>query len=130
MRAPARSLARLVAVAAVALLGVACGDDSDSGGGAAGTTAPVAGASGAVVEVKSATDFSPGEVRVEVGETVTWYFLQRGVPHDVKSIGEGPLDSGSPQVDGEYSHTFDEPGTYEYTCSVHPNMKATVTVAP
>jgi plastocyanin len=29
---------------------------------------------------------------------------------------------------GQYDHTFTEPGTYEYYCSVHPHMKAKVIV--
>lgn len=45
--------------------------------------------------------------------------------HQVTS--EGRFDSGI-TGGGTYSHTFDEPGTYEYTCSVHRYMTGTVTV--
>jgi plastocyanin len=27
-----------------------------------------------------------------------------------------------------YRFTFDKPGTFRYICSIHPNMKATITV--
>jgi len=30
--------------------------------------------------------------------------------------------------DGSFSFTFEEPGTYEYYCSIHPYMTGTVIV--
>jgi plastocyanin len=30
--------------------------------------------------------------------------------------------------DGTFSHRLDEPGTYEYACTLHPNMTGTIEV--
>ena len=38
------------------------------------------------------------------------------------------LQSGTLDQGDRYSQTFDEPGTYEYFCEFHPNMKGTVVV--
>jgi plastocyanin len=29
-----------------------------------------------------------------------------------------------------FSFTFEQPGTYEYVCSIHPTMKAVIEVTP
>lgn len=75
--------------------------------------------------------YTPATLTVKVGETVTWNFDDRGVLHDVVGIGtaEGELRSRLMQT-GSYTHTFTEPGTYEYTCSLHPEMTGTIVVTP
>jgi plastocyanin len=30
--------------------------------------------------------------------------------------------------EGSFTHTFDEPGTYDYACTLHPNMRGTIEV--
>jgi plastocyanin len=40
----------------------------------------------------------------------------------------GELNSPLLNQGQSYSHTFTAAGTYKYTCNVHPNMVATVTV--
>ncbi|MGX7728028.1 cupredoxin domain-containing protein [Rhodococcus sp. 2H158] len=77
------------------------------------------------VVVVSNVHFAPPDVTVPAGGTVEWRFEDGGVLHQVTS--EGRFDSGI-TGGGTYSHTFDEPGTYEYTCSVHRYMTGTVTV--
>ena len=51
------------------------------------------------------------------------------VPHTV-TIKSGPesFDSGTLQKGATFEHTFTKPGTYEYKCSIHPSMSATVVV--
>jgi plastocyanin len=34
------------------------------------------------------------------------------------------------RLDDSFSFTFTEPGTYEYFCSLHPRMTATIVVEP
>ncbi len=80
--------------------------------------------------------FTPAEITVHVGDTVTWQFRDNGVPHDVTSTGPDGMAASDPVLDsgqktrGEYSHTFTEPGRYTYMCTVHPNMTGAVTVVP
>lgn len=69
------------------------------------------------------SDFEPASLEIEAGETVTWVWEGR-MPHDV--VGDD-FDSGV-QSDGTFEHTFDEPGTYEYECTLHPGMNGQITV--
>ncbi|MEU2041273.1 cupredoxin domain-containing protein [Nocardia niwae] len=72
--------------------------------------------------------FSPAEVTVAVGDTVTWKFGDK-VPHSVQGIGDKAMGINSPIFDkGEWSYTFTTPGTYRYLCSLHPEMRGTITV--
>lgn len=69
--------------------------------------------------------YAPDTLTVPAGTTVTWTF-EDGVAHDV--VGDD--FESDVLTDGSFSHTFDEPGTYEYFCSLHPNMTATIEVTP
>jgi plastocyanin len=40
----------------------------------------------------------------------------------------GVWDSGTLATGQSYSHTFDQPGTYTYHCTIHPFMKGTIVV--
>ncbi len=72
--------------------------------------------------------FSPAEVTIKAGDTVTWKFDDK-VPHSVQGIGDKAMGINSPIFDkGEWSYTFTTPGTYRYLCSLHPEMRGTVTV--
>ena len=71
-------------------------------------------------------DFEPSSVRISVGDTVVW--TNNGeAPHNVH-FRNGPaseiLDNGE-----RYSRRFNDAGTYEYICDVHPSMNGRVVVA-
>ncbi|MFI6363362.1 plastocyanin/azurin family copper-binding protein [Nocardia sp. NPDC050630] len=94
------------------------------------TTTTKAGDSKTAAVTVDVTDmkFSPADVTVKVGETVTWKFKD-SVPHTVQGIGDKAMGINSPIFDkGEWSYTFFAPGTYRYLCSLHPQMRGTVTV--
>lgn len=69
-----------------------------------------------VVELTRENQFSPKELKIEVGTTVVW--KNRSGHHNV--IAD---DSGfeSPELDagGEFKRTFDKEGTYKYFCAFH-----------
>jgi plastocyanin len=69
--------------------------------------------------------FDPVAVEVAAGTTVTWSFEDGGTPHDV--TGEG-WKSGKPQSEGSFTHAFDQPGTYDYRCTLHGGMDGRVVV--
>jgi plastocyanin len=70
--------------------------------------------------------FTPGEITIAPGETVTWT-NDDGAPHGLEyndgAKGVDPLLPGS-----SFSRRFDRPGSYEYNCSVHPYMTGRVVV--
>jgi nitrite reductase (NO-forming) len=81
--------------------------------------------------------YSPSEITVEVGTTVTWT-NEDGVLHTVTSgtaadnVGspDGLFDSGFLAEGDSWSYTFTEEGTFPYFCSPHPWMQGTVIVIP
>ncbi|QWF78861.1 cupredoxin domain-containing protein [Amycolatopsis sp. CA-230715] len=74
--------------------------------------------------------FSPAALTVHVGDTVTW-MQHDEAPHDATTTS-APASFRSPSLSSgqSWSYTFRTPGTYSYYCSVHPDMRATVTVLP
>lgn len=71
--------------------------------------------------------FEPPELSAAVGDTVTWT-NEDSVAHTVTSDGAGPLASGDLESGGIYEATFDQAGTYDYLCTIHPTMRGTVEV--
>lgn len=71
-----------------------------------------------------ATSFSPPTTKVGVGDTVTWVW-DGGVQHDVV-FDDG--SSSARQRNGTWQRAFDRPGTYDYVCTLHPNMTGRVVV--
>jgi len=70
--------------------------------------------------------------QVNVGEEVTWanqdteaHTITSGTPADGP---DGLFDSGLIENYMYFYHTFDEPGTYDYFCMVHPWMQGKVAV--
>ncbi|MGH2542617.1 MAG: cytochrome P460 family protein [Ardenticatenaceae bacterium] len=73
--------------------------------------------------------FSPRTLTVKVGTTVTWT-NHDVVPHTTTS-NDGVWDSGALQPGDEFSFTFNEPGTFNYFCSMHPaQMRAAIEATP
>ncbi len=70
--------------------------------------------------------FSPSELTISVGTTVKWTNAD-GVPHTVTSAGN--FDSGTIQPGKSFSFTFSKAGSFDYSCSIHPQMKGKVIVA-
>ena len=69
--------------------------------------------------------FSPGDVAITAGGTVTWT-TEGLLDHTVSSatgVFDGNVSRGSP-----YSRTFADPGVFPYFCDPHPWMQGTVTV--
>jgi amicyanin len=84
-------------------------------------------ASAETIEVKIANfTFSPPELKVKAGTTVTWTNAD-DIPHTVTSTTQAfrskPLDT-----DDKFSFTFTTPGSYKYFCSLHPHMTGMIVV--
>jgi plastocyanin len=110
-------LVPVVLAATVVLAG--CGG---GGGGGGADAAPVTG----VTEVAAKDNrFTPAAIQVPAGTEVTWRFEDGFVPHDVKADG---FSSGEPRRKGTFAHSFAQPGTYAYHCTVHDGMTGRVVV--
>jgi plastocyanin len=70
--------------------------------------------------------FAPQTLTVTAGTTVTWT-NHDDVPHNVVSTDK-VFKSKTMDTDEKFSYTFAKPGTYNYYCSIHPRMTATVVV--
>jgi plastocyanin len=117
-----RRLPALLVPLALAAALVLAGCGGDEGGDGAAVAAPVTG----VTEVAAEDNhFSPAAIQVPAGTTVTWEFKDRFVPHDVTADG---WSSGDPQRGGRFAHTFADPGTYPYRCTLHDGMTGRVVV--
>ena len=75
----------------------------------------------------TAMQFQPAAIRVKAGETVTWV-NQEAMPHTITSSSGDLLASDRLGRGGSYAHTFTDPGTYTYYCSLHPSMIGEVIV--
>jgi YVTN family beta-propeller protein len=88
---------------------------------------PVAsGAGAAVIQTKIAGFAFPDTITITAGQTVTWTNADP-VPHTVTS-DTGAWDSGEIASGKSFSMTFTKPGTYPYSCAIHPSMQGTVVV--
>jgi len=85
-----------------------------------------------MVEVNIADfTYDPQDLTVQVGDTVTWtnnddvaHTVTAGTPDSPT----GEFDSGELQPGDTFSYTFDQAGTFDYFCTLHPDMTASVTV--
>ena len=73
--------------------------------------------------------YSPNPLSINAGDIVTWTNTD-SVGHDI-TVASGPTTFQSPLLSKgqSWSYTFTSSGTYAYICSIHPDMKATVSVA-
>jgi plastocyanin len=71
--------------------------------------------------------FDPDQMTVAPGTTVTWV-NEAQTPHTT-TADDGTWDSGTLEQGDDFSFTFDEPGTYTYHCSIHPDMTASIKVS-
>jgi plastocyanin len=116
-----RRLPAAVLGAVLALALPACSDDA--GGGPTGEPVQTN-----QVDLPKSYRFEPPAVLVDAGTEVTWT-NNDDFPHNVTLLDGSDLTIDLP-VGGRGSHTFEEPGTVDYECSLHPQqMQGTVTVA-
>ena len=76
--------------------------------------------------------FEPADITVNVGDTVEWLNVDTAA-HTVTSgnLADGVsdiFDSGLIIADASFLATFDDVGSYDYFCVVHPWMAGSVTV--
>jgi plastocyanin len=85
-------------------------------------------------DVIDTSTFAPSMLRVSVGETVTWVnhddFLHT-VTSKLRGTGAGGVRSRFDhhlKRDETFSFYFERAGTYAYHCTIHPEMRGTISV--
>ena len=71
--------------------------------------------------------FSPKELKVKAGTTVTWT-NHDDIPHGIASSNNAFAKSKVLDTDDSYSFKFTAPGTYQYFCYIHPHMVGSIVV--
>ncbi len=95
------------------------------GSAGADQTPVVSDAPQVTVEMKDYT-FVPAKLTVDAGAEITWV-NRDSVPHNAIA-GDGAFDTGTVDAGGSASAVLDAPGVYDYVCTFHPGMEATITV--
>jgi plastocyanin len=116
-RARSFMLATIIGLALAALVLSACGE------GEASPAATEDDTNGPAVVIRDLA-FEPETLTVKARDTVTWRWDDGAIDHD--AMGDGFHSDVMSQ--GTFRHRFEEPGTYEYVCTLHPNMTGTIEV--
>ena len=75
--------------------------------------------------------FEPAEVTVPVGTTVTWVNVGPTDHTTTAYVGGDKFWDSRIMAEGDvFSFTFEEPGSYDYLCALHPSMTAHLEVVP
>lgn len=104
---------------------VSCGKGDDSGynsGGNGNSNPPPA--ANTVTMYNMA--FSPGNLKVKTGTTITWS-NDDNMSHTVTS-DNGTFNSGTLKTGETFKYTFNTVGSFPYHCNFHSGMKGTVVV--
>jgi plastocyanin len=81
----------------------------------------------AIVQMQDALTFTPGNVTIKVGESVTWQNFS-GQKHTTTSDQfdwDQTVDNGQ-----SFTRIFPTAGSFPYHCNIHPGMKGSVVVNP
>jgi plastocyanin len=124
------SSSRLVLVSALLMFTFACGGYSSSP--AAPSPTPATGGTVSAVSIPRGAEtlanraYSPDDLTISVGETVTWTNTD-SVAH-TSTADAGTWNSGTVAAGGRFSFTFQNAGAFSYHCTIHPGMVGTVVV--
>ena len=124
---PSLASATLVLLAALALIAAAGFPSLASAGRSAN---PGSAPQKMVTVTIRSFKFEPATVTVNVGDTVEWK-NDDIVPHTATADGEAQkpvFDSGTIQTGATWRYLARNKGTYNYTCTLHPNMKGELIV--
>jgi hypothetical protein len=69
-----------------------------------------------------------GDVTIDPNDSVTWHFDGAPSDHNVADAGTPPAWQSTYPTIGTYARSYPDPGTYDFICQAHPQMKGRVTV--
>jgi LPXTG-motif cell wall-anchored protein len=70
--------------------------------------------------------FTAATTTVHVGDAITW--TNDGPSAHTATANDGSFNTGTLNRGQSASHTFTQPGTYSYICTIHPFMHGTIVV--
>ena len=110
----------LVAAGAIALGGCSLYGGSNS---PSSSTSPASSVDSNAVNIQNFA-FNPGTMTVKKGTTVTWA-NNDSAQHQIKSttFNSSQLSKGQ-----SFSFTFNDAGTFDYSCAIHPSMLGKIIV--
>lgn len=73
--------------------------------------------------------FDPDVVTIKAGDSVRWTNHEKRTSHSVLFPAENGLESERLFPDESWVRRFEKPGTYNYRCGPHQEMKGSVVVA-
>jgi len=121
-----RILLGLCAVVALAAAGCGGGDDGGSTSSAPASTSSSSSGGGVAIKMQNIA-FDPKAVTVKVGQKVTWT-NDDSTDHNVTADSGADFKSDNFGKGSTFEFTPDKAGTIAYECTLHPGMKATITV--
>jgi hypothetical protein len=71
--------------------------------------------------------FGENPKKIPKGAMVTWTNNDT-LAHTVTSTEAGLFDSGTIAPGGTFTHTFNEAGSFAYSCAIHPSMTGVIQV--
>jgi plastocyanin len=120
------TIATLVAAAACGGGGASNSVTNPTGGNPTGGN-PTGGDSPVATNAVAVGDniFTPPNIQVNVGTTVTWTWSPNVASHNV-TFGDGAKSPD--QTTGTFTRTFSTAGTFNYSCTLHSGMSGSVKV--
>jgi len=128
-----RTIPLLAVIAALVVVLAACSSGASPSASASAEAAEQSAAEDEPEVRIVASNFEPGDLTVSVGTEVV-FINDDGFGHTITEGTDGDVVD-DPIVDeeigsggGEVRVTFDEAGTFDITCEIHPSMQMTITV--
>jgi plastocyanin len=84
---------------------------------------PVVSPTTATISIKNFA-FNPATITIKKGTTITWTNDDRA-PHELKSSAFNSMVMSTGQ---SFSFVFNDSGTFDYSCSIHPSMTGKIIV--
>jgi plastocyanin len=125
------SLRSATLLLSASVLLIACSGGSTSPSSAQQEAAPSAKPADAVGKVNTITinqfKYQPDTLTVNAGDIIEWK-NDDIVPHSATAVEKKAFDSGRIVKGASWRFTANKKGTFDYFCTLHPNMKAKLIV--
>jgi plastocyanin len=72
--------------------------------------------------------YQPAELVIPAGTTVKWINDEKRVSHSILFAGPDGFESERIFPGESWDRTFDQPGSYPFSCGPHPEMHGIITV--